>query len=207
MSPTEYVKNVLITEARDFSPVQSRLMEIKNIRLLHACAGISSELAEIIDIQENCNGETPIDRVNLMEELGDILWYVGIASDALNATSDVAGENFIEGVFHTYDEDLVNEIRNFCLTVGAISGELVDKAVKKSIFYGKKVDDQDLIDYLRWIHQNVKYLLENAGYTLETARVRNIEKLRARYGEKFTEAAANERNLEVERAVLEKTAD
>lgn len=204
MNPKEYVKNVLVTEARDFTPVQSRLIEIKNIRLLHACAGISSELAELIELQENYDKEEGLDRVNLMEELGDILWYVGIASDTLNATDDIASDTPFEGRYEKFDDSLINNIVTFCLNVGAISGELVDKAVKKTIFYGKKVNEQDLIDHLRHIHQNVKYLLGNAGYTLEQARERNIEKLRARYGDKFTEAAALERNLSVEREILEK---
>jgi hypothetical protein len=39
--------------------------------------------------------------------------------------------------------------------------------------------------------------------TSSEARERNIEKLRARYGDKFTEAAALERNLAAERAILE----
>lgn len=204
MNPKEYVKNVLITENRDFSSVQQRLMEPKNIRLLHACAGISSELAELIELEESFSPGETLDRVNLMEELGDILWYIGIASDSLNATEDIASETPFEGELIKHDEDLANHIMQFCLNVGRISGELVDKAVKKSIFYGKKVNDQDLIDHLRHIHQNVKYLLENAGYTLEHAREKNIAKLKARYGEKFSEAAALERNLTDEREILEK---
>lgn len=202
MNPKEYVKNVLVTEARDFGPVQQRLMEIKNIRLLHACAGISSELAELIELNED-NTED-LDRINLMEELGDLLWYIGIASDALDAIDHITSSDpFFEVKMMEDDRDLYDALSDFNNRVGKISGELVDKAVKKTIFYGKKVNQQDLIAHLHHIHQNINYLLGYAGYTLEQARERNIKKLRARYGEKFTEAAALERNLEAERKILE----
>lgn len=200
MNPNEYVKNVLVTESRDFGPIQQRLNEIRNIRLIHACAGISSELAELIQLSEEV--EEKIDRVNLMEELGDILWYIGVASDALGAVDDIAGETPYSGV-KMDDTDLHESIDAFISAVGEISGLLVDKAIKKNIFYGKPFNAQPIIEHLRHIHQNVKYLLENAGYTLEQARERNIAKLKARYGEKFTEAAALERNLAAERAILE----
>lgn len=203
MNPNEYVKNVLVTEARDFTPVQQRLMEIQNIRLLHACAGISSELSELIEIEKKFEGDDKIDRVNIMEELGDILWYIGIASDALDAVNEITTDPEFVGKKTDFDGDLCDDLIRFSLNVSAIAGELVDKAVKKTIFYGKKVDKQDLIDKLRLIHQNVKYMLEHTGYTLEDARERNIAKLKARYGEKFTEAAALERNLAAERAILE----
>lgn len=202
MNPKEYVKNVLVTEARDFTPVQQRLMDVKNIRLLHACAGISSELSELIDLYNDTTDK--MDRINLMEELGDILWYVGIASDALDAVDDIAGPFSFVGHLMVRDEDLNGCLQSFILNVSAHAGDLVDKAVKKTIFYGKQVDPQSMIDSLRYIHQNVKHTLENAGYTLEDARERNIAKLKARYGDKFTEAAALERNLDVERAILEK---
>jgi len=42
-----------------------------------------------------------------------------------------------------------------------------------------------------------------SGLTISEARDRNISKLKARYGEKFTETAALNRDLETERKILE----
>lgn len=82
-------------------------------------------------------------------------------------------------------------------------GELQD-AIKKYIAYGKQVDavniKEELGDIL-WYHAR---LLDLFGFTYEEVMERNIEKLKARYGDKFTEHAALNRDLTKEREVLEK---
>lgn len=53
--------------------------------LLHAHLGISSEAGEFADaIKKYCIYGKPLDIENLVEELGDLLWYISLASDALN---------------------------------------------------------------------------------------------------------------------------
>jgi NTP pyrophosphatase (non-canonical NTP hydrolase) len=95
-------------------------------RVLHGVVGIATESTELIEaVLKSLTAGMPVDRVNLLEELGDIDWYHAILVDALDA-------------------------------------------------------DWDKI--------------------LNT----NIEKLRARYPEKFTVAAAIDRNTDVERTILEK---
>lgn len=204
MNAKEYVKNVLVTESKDFTAITQRMSVAKNIRLTHACAGISSELAELIELADSSH--KTLDRVNLLEEIGDILWYVGIATDALDKVEEAdPGPTIIFNLPRMdSDSDLIDAILNFTKNVGRISGELVDKVVKKTVFYGKTVDENDIIEHLLHINMNIVILLELAGFTIEQARERNIAKLKARYGSKFTEAAALDRDLEKERAILEK---
>lgn len=81
-------------------------------------------------------------------------------------------------------------------------GELQD-AIKKFVAYGKPVDrtniKEELGDIL-WYHAR---LLDLFGFTYEEVMEVNINKLKARYGTKFTEHAALNRDLDKEREVLE----
>lgn len=125
MDSKKYIKQALVTEARDWSPVASRLGETPNIRVLHAAMGLSTEANEILDhMKKVVFYGKPMDRVNLLEEVGDLFWYCAILCDEL-------------------------------------------------------------------------------GVTFEEVMEININKLRARYGDKFSETDALERDLETERKILE----
>lgn len=129
MNPNDYIKNALVTEARNEmmkGDIKTRLQNEGTIRLLHAFLGLETETAELQDVlKKHLFYGKPIDRVNLKEEAGDILWYLAVLFDELEVS--------FEEVMET-----------------------------------------------------------------------NINKLKARYGEKFTERAALERNLEKEYEVLKK---
>lgn len=129
MKPEDYIKNALVTEARNEmmkGEIKTRLQNEGTIRLLHAFLGLETETAELQDVlKKHLFYGKPIDRVNLKEEAGDILWYLAVLFDELEVS--------FEEVMET-----------------------------------------------------------------------NINKLKARYGEKFTEKAALERNLEKEYEVLKK---
>lgn len=81
-------------------------------------------------------------------------------------------------------------------------GELMDQ-LKKHLIYGKPLDDVNIFEEdgdLRWYLA----LLEFAcGYTADAAQEANINKLKARYPEKFNEIEALNRDLEKERKILE----
>lgn len=56
-------------------------------RLLHASIGLNTEQAELQDaIKKYLMYGKTIDTVNIIEELGDIMWYVGLAMDSLGTT-------------------------------------------------------------------------------------------------------------------------
>ncbi len=86
--------------------------------------------------------------------------------------------------------------------VSTEAGELLD-AVKKHLFYGKPLDEVNLKEEVGDLFWYVAILCDTLGLSFEEAMERNIEKLKARYGEKFTEAAAITRNLAQERQILE----
>lgn len=87
MNDKEYIESVLVTEARDFGPVAERLSNISNIRLLHSAIGLCTESGEIQDaLKKAIFYGKPLDKTNLVEELGDLMWYIGIACSELGVT-------------------------------------------------------------------------------------------------------------------------
>lgn len=84
ITPKEFIQSCMVTQARDFTPVFTRLKDVRYIKLMHAAMGIGTEGGEFQDAIKKCifYGK-PIDTVNLVEELGDIMWYIAIACDTL----------------------------------------------------------------------------------------------------------------------------
>ena len=53
------------------------------MRMLHAAIGMCTEVGELQDaIKKHLIYDRPLDRVNVVEELGDVLWYLVLAADA-----------------------------------------------------------------------------------------------------------------------------
>lgn len=67
-----------------YSPEQMERVQ-SNIRLLHAVMGILTEVSEVLEILlPHLLEGAPLDTFNLMEEGGDIYWYMAIFADALH---------------------------------------------------------------------------------------------------------------------------
>lgn len=83
------------------------------------------------------------------------------------------------------------------------SAELLD-ALKKHIFYGKELDKVNLAEEMGDLFWYMAILADELGLEFESVMERNITKLKARYGEKFSEEKAEKRDLNAEREILEK---
>lgn len=64
----------------------SSTIDDKTIRLLHATIGVASESGEIVEALSKGLKAGKLDEVNFAEEVGDIFWYLAIASSALQVT-------------------------------------------------------------------------------------------------------------------------
>lgn len=91
---------------------------------------------------------------------------------------------------------------HYVLGVGTEAGELQD-AVKRWVAYNKPLDVVNVKEELGDLLWYMARICDELGLTFEECMARNIEKLRTRYPNKFTEQAALNRNLEAERKVLE----
>ena len=82
-----YVEEVLRSEPQDVEKMMERLSDIRVLRLLHASMGFCTEVGEFQDmLKKHIFQGRGIDFINAKEELGDIMWYVGLAVDVLRTT-------------------------------------------------------------------------------------------------------------------------
>lgn len=81
-------------------------------------------------------------------------------------------------------------------------GEMAD-ALKRHFYYGTELDLVNLQEECGDIVWYLQLLVKALGTTLEEVMDTNEAKLKARYGDKFTEESAVNRNLEAERQILE----
>lgn len=87
MNIKEYAKQAVVTESTDFKAIRERLKEVEMIRLLHGILGMVTEIGEFADqVKRHLFYGTPIDWVNLNEELGDQMWYIALLSDVCDKT-------------------------------------------------------------------------------------------------------------------------
>jgi len=100
------------------------------------------------------------------------------------------------------DTDVTNELH--CV-IGMVteSAELMD-AFKKHIYYGKALDEVNIKEELGDLMWYIANLCRISGFNLEDIMQTNINKLRIRYPEKFSNDLAQDRNLDAERKELEK---
>ena len=86
----DYIENVVKTESEVTPELIARMSDKSNIRLLHAGIGMCTEAGEFIDqLKKHIFYGKPLDRVNLKEELGDLLYYIGVAMDELETDFDI----------------------------------------------------------------------------------------------------------------------
>lgn len=84
-----YVENVLRSEAPINDAIIERMSKPEVIRLLHSAMGLTTEAGEFLDmLKKHIYYGKPLDLVNAREEIGDSMWYVGLAIDVLKTTLD-----------------------------------------------------------------------------------------------------------------------
>jgi NTP pyrophosphatase (non-canonical NTP hydrolase) len=77
-------------------------------------------------------------------------------------------------------------------------GEFAD-ALKKYIFYSKDLDEINLKEEIGDIFWYIAIAIDALGESFDSIQVKNIAKLRKRYGGKFSKENALNRNLKAER--------
>ncbi len=82
------------------------------------------------------------------------------------------------------------------------SGEMLD-AVKKHVFYGAALDKINLAEEVGDLFWYCAIICDALGISFEEIQEKNIAKLKARYGDKFNEDGALNRDLDKEREILE----
>lgn len=175
--------------------------------LCHMVMGMCSELNELHDAVKNK------DVINIGEEVADFWWYVinymriqdmNINLSVIN--TDPLPQEFIQEA--EYRNKKTDDLS--IISVINIYVSLLQDIVKKNIAYNKKfpfrninIVDNDL-GIIAHLCYAFKFILLNNDIDFKKILGSNIEKLRIRYPEKFSEENALNRNLEKERQTLEK---
>jgi NTP pyrophosphatase (non-canonical NTP hydrolase) len=99
---------------------------------------------------------------------------------------------------------MVAQLLHAFLGLSSEVGELAD-ALKKHLIYGKALDEINVLEEIGDLSWYNALALTAVKRTMSECMQTNINKLRARYGDKFTQAAALVRDLDKERKTLEGT--
>lgn len=161
--------------------------EEKDQKILHAVIGILTEVEELLD---NHIGENQ-DFTNMLEECGDLCWYLAIIGREYQL-------DYPQLIVRSKNEDPMKLI----IKITKNSCKLLDM-LKKKIYYNKHIDENLFKTITNFIMLDISDYMNTYDINIEKSFDVNIEKLRARYGEKFSSEKAINRDLETERNILE----
>jgi NTP pyrophosphatase (non-canonical NTP hydrolase) len=167
--------------------------EEKEQLLLHAVIGVLTEVEELLDNHISHNDkEVNLDPVNILEESGDVLWYLAI----IGRMYDIKPT----------DLSIVSQVgtpMNIILAVIKETCKMLDM-LKKKLYYNKSIDEQAFASSAKLVVIFIQDYMSHFNINIEDSFDININKLKARYGEKFSSERAINRDLETERVILEK---
>lgn len=105
-----YVENCCKTESYDLDAITKRMTIPQTVRLQHAAAGLTTEAGEFMDIlKKHVFYGKEIDRTHAIKELGDALWYIAIAADALGVDLEEIMQANIQKLRDRYAENFSAE--------------------------------------------------------------------------------------------------
>lgn len=185
MNWNEYLELSEKTLSREFH------CEEKDELLLHATMGILTEIEELLDnyiLPEK--RDVVLDPVNILEEVGDVTWYLAIIGRIYN----------IE--FPPYQSMQKSDPLGLIVTITKNTLKLLDM-MKKKLYYNKPINDSLFIQHTQVIMVLIMEYMTYYNINIEDSFDINISKLKKRYGEKFTSERAINRDLEAERNILE----
>lgn len=134
-------------------------------RLLHAALGLCTEIEEF---------KVGTTKVNFVEEIGDVFWYLAILDDVIS---------------FSYSMPPHEAMGSMPFTVSYYVGEIQD-VVKRHLFYGTDVNKERIIMACHCICWHLEDELIKGEHNLADAWTANIMKLEKRYPDKFFDAKA-----------------
>ena len=102
---SQFIEDAIRTESHNF------YLEAVGARLIHASMGLVTEAAEFQDaLKKSLFYGKPLDTTNLKEEMGDLLWYLALAMDALETDFDAEQDRVIRKLKARYPSKFDNEL-------------------------------------------------------------------------------------------------
>lgn len=110
MTPNEYQEAASRTCLPDYENFRKPMLPNYQ-HVLHAHMGISSEAGEVGDcVKKHFIYNQPLDIVNLLEECGDLLWYISLMVSACGSTMEQVMKANIEKLKVRYPERFTEEL-------------------------------------------------------------------------------------------------
>lgn len=186
------------------------LKELPTFRqhMLHMGLGVAGEFGELIDAAKKVfvYGK-PYDHTNSVEEAGDTLWYIVNMLQELQVEPVYMQRALDRGFIHgTQLQQQINIWDDFVLAEMLLAW---NKAMADQCADLARLDPNGVpgtsaaVVIIEALAGNVGVLCGVLGIDVGHVMQINIEKLAKRYGEKYSDVAALNRDLGAERAVLE----
>ena len=182
------------------------LPRLKHIE--HMVMGMSGELGEIVDAYKKylVYGK-PLDKVNIIEEVGDFTWYAILLGFVYN----IKPEDIEIYFFQEYSITVellkgTNEDENlpvFLLGASSNINEVCFRLLSLEEYESGPEKIEIVNNYLKLLWKVVTSLIVMLDINIEQVFEANIAKLAARYGDKYSDLAAITRDLDKERKILE----
>ena len=110
MNATEYFLMCRRTDTEDYDGVLNRLNSREVLELLHSNMGLVTEVGELMDaLKKWAIYGREMDRANVVEEVGDILWYISLALKAVDSDFEDAMERNINKLTVRYPNKFTEE--------------------------------------------------------------------------------------------------
>ena len=177
MKPSDYVKEAIKTESLNFSEIKERLNNENLQKSLFNNLYLINELGKNLDFYKK-----------------NIFYGKG----SFNNREEITNSDFKYNP-NIKDEEL--RLLHSVLGIVTEAQEMVEQII--GIWQDKEIDKINLFEENGDIFWYQAVMADVCGKSFEELMEKNISKLRARYGEKFSSEKAINRDLDLERKILE----
>jgi hypothetical protein len=170
--------------------------------VIHMALGVVGELGELIDATKKVAiyGKE-WDKTNLTEEVGDVAWYIANYCDDMQVHPGILQTAFDSGFIDGFKQ------RDKISSALDIGGNLLVLALAANAaclqLTTAKPGEADAVQAVAGLANILGVFCSMVDVDISEALEKNIAKLKARYGDKFSEHSALNRDLGAERVVLE----
>lgn len=167
-------------------------------QVMHALLGLVTEIGELADaIKRHAIYGKPLDKVNVMEECADCWWYLNLFMYEKHLAASLIDAAWAQAQ-KTYAED-----KKVPTNWELVEGMLGVSALGATLYVPEKDSGVAHRELVELIALGLCSFLIIAETDLSTSLVTNINKLAERYGEKYSDYRALNRDTAAERQVLE----
>lgn len=186
-----------------YAPLARRTLKVLPTlaqHITHLNMGVIGEYGELIDaFKKVAIYGKPVDQPNRVEEIGDIAWYAINYCEELKVDVSTLAEAFAEG----HDDDDMKPSGDLFVDAGVLVMMSAASAMSCAELAEPETTATNAQDSIKGLFAILGATCRLLEVNIEEALDKNIAKLAARYGDKYSDYMALNRDLDAERAILE----